>query len=126
MIGQQAIALLSHVGRELLDIGASCILEANYIPEYAPADLAPLLELANGRQVHCSIPDELVLQRYRARAAQGERHPVHVDEGAEEELIERIASGGGRALPVAADLLEVDSTDGFNPGIEEIAAFCRS
>jgi predicted kinase len=125
VIGQQAIALLSHVARELLETGISCMLEANYIPEYAPADLAPLLALANGKQVHCSIPDDLVLERYRARAANGERHPVHVDEGAEAELVERIAGGGGRALPIQAALLEVDATDGFKPGIDEIVAFCR-
>lgn len=125
VIGQQAIALLRHAGLEVLACGHSCILEANFIPEYAPADLMPLLDLADGRQVHCWLPDDLVLARYRERAARGERHPVHVDQGAEAELIERIAGGGGRPLPIATDLLEVDTTSGYRPGIEEIVTFCR-
>jgi predicted kinase len=125
-IGRQSIALLLDLGRELLRNGAPCIIEANLLPRLAPADLAPLLAISRGRQVHCTIPDELVLKRYRERATAGVRHPVHVDEGAEAELIERIAHGGGEPLPLNVPLLEVDSTNGWNPELAEIVAFCRA
>lgn len=126
IVGKQSIALLLMVARELLEGGLSSIVEANFLPDLAPHDLNPLLAIANGRQVHCSISSVLVLERYRKRAKSGERHPVHVDEGAEAELIDRIRTGGGKPLPIDAPLLEVDSTHGWNPGLDEIVAFCRS
>ena len=126
VIGKQSIALLLNVASELLRTKISCIVEANFLPHLGPTDLAPLLAISRGRQVHCSIPAELVLERYRKRANAGERHPVHVDDGAEAELVERIESGGGAPLPMEVPLLEVDASDGWNPNLAEIVAFCRS
>jgi predicted kinase len=124
-IGAQAIALLIDIASELLRARVSVVIEANFVPWYAPADLAPLIDLADVRQVHCTLPDSLVLDRYRKRAQQGVRHPVHLDEDALGELEERIEAGGGRPLPINARLLQVDTTDGFRPGIDEVVAFCR-
>ncbi len=126
MVGKQSIALLLMVARELLGANVSCIVEANFLPDLAAADLNPLLAIADGRQVHCTIHGDLVLERYRDRAQAGARHPVHVDEGAEPELIERIETGGGEPLPLDIPLLEVDSTDGWNPDLAEIVTFCRA
>ena len=126
IVGKQSIALLLMVARQLLKANVSCIIEANFLPDLAPDDLNPLLAIAEGRQVHCSIHGDLVLERYRNRAQAGERHPVHVDEGAEEELTNRIETGGGDPLPLDVPLLKVDSTDGWNPGIAGIVTFCRA
>lgn len=126
IVGRQSIALLFLVARELLESNVSCIIEANFLPNLASGDLNPLLAMSEGRQVHCAIHGELVLERYRERARAGERHPVHVDAGAEPELIERMETGGGEPLPLDIPLLEVDSTDGWNPALAEIVAFCRS
>ncbi len=126
IVGKQSIALLLMVARQLLKANVSCIIEANFLPDLAPDYLNPLLAIAEGRQVHCSIHGDLVLERYRNRAQAGERHPVHVDEGAEEELTNRIETGGGDPLPLDVPLLKVDSTDGWNPGIAGIVTFCRA
>jgi predicted kinase len=125
MFGQQAIAILFDVAREVLRSGSSCIIEANFLPHLARQDLQPFAALANLRQVHCSIPDELVLKRYDERSNAGERHPIHADDDAREGLVERIHEGGGRPLPLDAPLLQVDATDGYTPGVTEIIEFCR-
>lgn len=126
IVGKQSIALLLMVARELLETKHSCVIEANFLPDLAPDDLGPLLAISNAKQVHCTIPGDLVLERYRRRAQAGERHPVHVDAGAEPELIERIESGAGAPLPLNVPLIEVDSREGWKPGIDRIVDFCRS
>src|SRR5690606_21189917 len=88
--GRQAIALLFETAREVLRSGCSCIVEASFLPDLAHQDLQPFSEFAELRQVHCSIPDDLVIQRYRERSQAGERHPIHADDDAVEDLIERI------------------------------------
>lgn len=123
---QESIALLYAIAREVLRAGVSCIIEANFRPHLAKGDFAPLLAMAEGRQVHCSIPEDMVIERYRNRSMAGERHPVHVSTGAEEKLEEGIEQGDGDPLPLDVPLLEVDSTEGWKPGLDEIVAFCRS
>ena len=124
-IGAQAIALMFAVAREVARAGQSCIIEANFLPHLAPADLGPLKPFADLRQVHCTIPDDQVIQRYRNRAAAGERHPVHADVEALDDLIQRIEQGGGRPLPLDVPLLQVDSSNGFSPPVSEIVAFLQ-
>jgi predicted kinase len=124
--GQQAIALLFQTAREVLSSGTSCIIEANFLPDLAQQDLQPFLAIAELRQVHCSIPDDLVIERYKERSQAGERHPIHADDDALEDLVQRIRDGGGRPLPLDAPLLQVDATDGYNPGVGEIVEFCRT
>ncbi|HYI25619.1 MAG TPA: AAA family ATPase [Thermomicrobiales bacterium] len=124
-IGAQSMELLFAVAQEVLAAGLPCILEANFDPRRAQDDFAPLLDLSDARQVQCTIPDDLMLQRYRERAEAGERHPVHADGDDEARLRARIAAGAGAPLPLGVPLLEVDATNGWNPGIDEIVAFCR-
>jgi predicted kinase len=123
---QESIALLYAIATEVLKAGVSCIIEANFRPYLAREDFAPLLRLASGRQVHCSIPEEMVLERYRERSDAGERHPVHVRTGAEDALEDAIEQGDGDALPLDIPVIEVDTSDGWNPGLSAIVAFCRS
>lgn len=124
-LGAQAMALLFAAGLEVLEAGVPCILESNFDPARALDDFRSLLAVSRARQVHCAIPDDLVLERYRLRAAAGERHPVHVDGDDTARLLERIESGAGAPLPLGVPLIDVDATQGWSPGIDEIVQFCR-
>lgn len=124
-IGRQSIATLFLVARRLVDAGTSCVIESNFLPEYAENDLEPFTAIARVRQVHCTIPSELVLQRYTERSEAGERSAVHADADALDDLRRSIESGAGEPLPLSAPLLQVSTLDGYDPPMREIVAFCH-
>jgi len=59
-----------------------CVLEANFWTghERQNASLRALSEGGKLVEVHCTAPKEVVMQRFRERAAVGERHAVHPDQ----------------------------------------------
>jgi predicted kinase len=123
MIGRQSLTLVFRMARQILQAGHSCIVEANFLPHLAPADFDPLSHLADIRQVHCVVPDDLVLARYQERDERAPRHPVHLDVEAGKELAARITSGAGEPLPLSGRLLQVDTTDGYWPDLATILAY---
>ncbi|HYJ13735.1 MAG TPA: ATP-binding protein [Thermomicrobiales bacterium] len=123
VIGRQALALLFRVARQFLEADHNCIVEANFLPHLASADFDPLRSLADIRQIHCVVPDAIVLARYRERAEAGRRHRVHIDVEAGKELVVRLKDGAGQPLPLTGSLLQVDTTDGYQPNLCGIVDF---
>jgi predicted kinase len=76
-LGRAAFAVLFAVARSHLDAGAGLVLEGNFAPGVSERDLGPLVACSRAAAVHCWAPRELLVARYRARAA--ERHPGHYD-----------------------------------------------
>lgn len=126
VLGAQATAILLDVATTLVQAGVSCVVESNFRPHLARRDLGPLLELAEGRQVHCTLERQKIVDRYRSRFEHLARHPVHLDYVAVNELEAQIDAGFGEPLPLDAPLIRVDTEDGYEPGLPEILAFCRS
>jgi hypothetical protein len=107
-LGAVAFALLFDLAERLLGAGTSFVLEANFAVGTAEgwfARLPPCRVL----QVLVTAPDEVVLERYVARASSEERHPGHADMEALPEVEHSIATGrhGALALP---GRLELDSS----------------
>ncbi|MBA2247436.1 MAG: AAA family ATPase [Chloroflexia bacterium] len=126
MVGTQAVALLRSVADTLLGAGASVILESNFLPGLAEDDFGPDVQTAGIRQVYCTTAPALFLARYKARTATGIRHVVHLDAAALPELVARVGTDLDGPIPLAAPLLTVDTTDGYNPSLDAILAFCRA
>jgi len=76
-LGGAAYAVLFALARSHLDAGAGLVLESNFARGVSEAELAPLVARSRAVAVHCWAPPEVLLARYRARAA--ERHPGHFD-----------------------------------------------
>jgi predicted kinase len=81
--------------------------------------LAPLRDLAELKIVRCSVPDQVARDRQRQRLAAQATRSAHADA---EHL-----SGTDAFEPVHLEVptLDVDTSDGWAPGLAEIADFCR-
>jgi hypothetical protein len=93
--------------RELLEHGVSLIAEGNFVPGRTTVfdDLPP----ARIVQVHLSAPPETLRERLHARN-EG-RHAVHYDRVAAAEIHERAARGEWGPLPLAGELIAVDTAE---------------
>jgi predicted kinase len=123
-LGGQAIAMLFDVATTLIEARVDVVVESNFRPHLARQDFAPLVERSRARQIHCTIERERIVERYRSRFERDDRHPVHVDDVAIDELEGQIDAGFGDPLPLGIPLLSVRTEDGYDPPLHEIVAFC--
>jgi hypothetical protein len=120
-LGEASWRVLFHVLDAALAGRASLVVEGNFEPEYAEPRFAALPPF-NAVQVYCTAPAEVLLERFRARAASGDRHPGHVDELVERELAEALATSRWRPLELGGPLIEV----GLEADPEEITGRVRT
>jgi predicted kinase len=119
----RALPVFFGVLRLLLDAGVTTVAEAAFQDRVWRPHLAPLRPLARLRVVHCAADPEAAFERIvRRRAADGTRR-AHPDPGADgrEAYLERLRAFD-RVRP-GAPSLEVDTTSGYRPDLEEIIAF---
>jgi hypothetical protein len=81
--------------------------------------LEPLTDLAMLRIIRCQAPAELTRQRALIRVAGEPTRAAHAD--TEHFSVQRTFD----AIHLDAPTLDVDTSDGWHPDLEEIAAFCR-
>lgn len=86
--GRASYPLLLAFARATLAAGRSVVVEANFTPEWAAAELEELRSRTPFRfvQVLCRAEPDTCLARYRDRDAARARHPMHLVGGAETEL----------------------------------------
>jgi predicted kinase len=107
----EAIALL-------LKAEVTLVAEAAFQHSLWWRGLEPLTNLAMLRIVRCQAPAELTRQRALTRIAQPTR-AAHAD--TEHFSVQRTFD----AIHLNAPTIDVDTSDGWDPDLEEIAAFCR-
>ena len=75
--------LLYHQVAVLLEAHTPHIVEANFVPEFANSQWQALTQRFDMKviQVRCEGDPAVLLERYRARIRQGQRHPGHRDGG---------------------------------------------
>jgi hypothetical protein len=78
--------------------------------------LEPLLGLAQLRIVNCTVDPDLALRRVRQRAQDSPLRRAHADAS-----LDRPQAFTRISLDVPS--LEVDTSDGYRPGLDQIVAF---
>ncbi|GAA2998586.1 hypothetical protein GCM10010519_34110 [Streptomyces lactacystinicus] len=107
-----------------LRAGTDLVAEAAYQDRLWRPGLTPLADLAELRIVRCTVDPEAARERIARRAAGTPGRAVHADG----ELLRRIARGerpieSWTPIELDAPCLAVDTTRGWNPPLERIAAF---
>ena len=104
--------------RLLLAGGVTVVAEAAFQHRLWSQGLAPLLELAgSARVIRCEAPDGVMLQRRRDRMASLATRQAHADGD-----VLKPAVGWDR-IHLDLPTLDVDTTDGYRPGLEKVAVF---
>lgn len=111
-LGQATYAVMFSVVDAILSSGQSVLVEANFEAKSGGNSIRRLVA-EHGvpcARVVMTADGEVLLQRYRDRAAAGERHPVHLDAQNEARLAELVCSPY-EPPDVPGPLIEVDGDD---------------
>lgn len=112
-LGVASYDLLYYFLEVLLQANTSLVVESNFDPQYStPAfltlkakyDFEPL-------QILCKADGNTLLQRFKARAESGERHPGHVELLNLEEFEHFLLDGKFEAMEIGGTVLEVDTSE---------------
>lgn len=107
----------------LLRAGVTTVAEAAFQDRVWRPWLDPLRDLARLRIVHCTVDAEVIFSRIMRRGAQGPPRHAHPDPapGDAAEYLQRHRAFD--RVSVDAPWIEVDTTDGYEPALGQIAAF---
>jgi predicted kinase len=105
----------------LLRAGVTTVAEAAFTGKVWRPRLEPLAGLAQFRIVHCTVDAAVAFERNSRRLRDTPSRRAHADprDPAEHAAAHRAFD----RVPMDAPYLEVDTTDGYRPGLEEIVAF---
>jgi len=107
----------------LLRAGVTTVAEAAFQDKIWRTGLEPLREIARLRIVHCVVDAEVAFQRSLRRREADPLRRAHADPGPAEAAERARAHRTFDRLSLDAPWIEVDTTDGYVPGLEEIVAF---
>jgi predicted kinase len=101
----------------LIKAGVTTVAEAAFQDHVWRPRLEPLLALAELRIVHCMVDANAASRRVRQRAWDNPLRRAHADADAHRAF---------NRISLDAPSPEVDTTDGYRPGLDQIVAFVNS
>ena len=110
----------------LLSAGVTTVAEAAFQDHIWRPRLEPLRGLAQIRIVHCLVTAEVAFERSLRRAEQNPLRAAHADPAPGDAGRRARAHQAFNRVAVQAPWIEVDTTDGYRPGLSDIVAFASS
>lgn len=107
----------------LLAAGVTTVAEAAFQDHVWRPRLEPLRGVAEIRIVHCMVTAGVAFERSLRRGEQNPLRAAHADPGPGDEARRARAHQAFNRVAVPAPWIEVDTTDGYRPGLSEIVAF---
>ncbi|MBS1709217.1 MAG: ATP-binding protein [Armatimonadetes bacterium] len=105
-------AVMNYVLETLLRAGVGFVMEANFNPQFDTAKYRDWAESYGAKivQVLCVADGEVVFERFKARVADGSRHPGHCDGDNIERWRDYLMNGRCEPLDLGGRVIEVDTT----------------
>jgi predicted kinase len=100
----------------LVRAGVTTVAEAAFQDHVWRPRLEPLLDLAQLRIVQCTVDPDLARRRIWQRAQDNPLRRAHADTGPER-------PAGFTRISLDVPSLEVDTADGYRPGLDQVVAF---
>lgn len=104
----------------LLRAEVTLVAEAAFQHHLWARGLTPVVALATLKVLRCVVPDEVARQRQQQRLLTLGTRAAHADA---QHLTE---AGSFDPVRLDAPTLDVDTSDGWRPGLPELTEFCRS
>lgn len=111
----------------LLRAGVTTVAEAAFQDRVWRPGLAPLHGLAELRIVHCVAGDELAFRRALRRGLDNPVRRAHADPWSGHDLADFVRQRNAfDRVSVEAPWMEVDTSEGYQPGLDEIVRFVNA
>jgi predicted kinase len=107
----------------LLRAGVTVVAEAAFQDRIWRPRLEPMRSLARFRIVHCTVAAEVAVRRTVQRRQSDLSRRAHADPGPQDAPEHARSCGAFDRISIDAPWIEVDTTDGYRPGLEEIVTF---
>ena len=107
----------------LIRSGVTTVAEAAFQDRVWRPHLEPLADLAAIKIVHCTVAPEVAFKRTQQRARANPLRRAHADPGPNDQASYQARYRAFARLTLDVPSLEVDTTDGYRPGVDQILAF---
>ncbi|MHB1910996.1 MAG: AAA family ATPase [Acidimicrobiales bacterium] len=125
-VAEEAFALFYRALETLLRSGCSVVAEAAFAFKLASGEIGQLARLSDACLVYCRIDRAIAIRRFNARSGDPVRQSSHPDH----EVLAAMASGSFdwaafEPPDLGIPILEVDTSAGYAPDLDEVARFAR-
>jgi len=112
-LGQSSYALLYYMAEEHLKHNQSIIIESNFNPNFATANIQELQSKYDFKtlQIRCLSEGQTLYQRFKDRAFSPERHLGHCDQDIYLSLKEYLLQGSIDLIQIKAEHYDYDTTN---------------